>query len=119
MRGQSKTSNPLRQLAESFGAIRERHEERHRPTGFGFVLADSVNYLDRQCWDAVAAEGSLFLRRDVLRVIEQHGPENLVPRYAMIFRDHKPVAVLAAQVVALTGDRLRRDSKIAHENPSP
>lgn len=119
MRGQSKTSNPLRHLAESLGAIRERHKERHRPTGFGFVLADSVNYLDRHAWDAVAAQGSLFLRRDVLRVIEQHGPENLLPRYAMIFRDQKAVAVLAAQIVSLTGDRLGRDSRIAQENPSP
>ena len=109
--------SPLSRLASSLRELHERHRERHRPTGFGFVLADKVDHLDRQSWDALA--GNLFLRREVLRVIEQHGPENLLPRYAMIFRDDKPVAALAAQIVSLTGDRLRRDSRVSRENPSP
>ena len=102
-----KTSNPLRKMAESLRAIHSRHVERHRPTGFGFTFADRVDYLDRQTWDSLATPASLFLRRNVLRALEQHGPENIVPRYAMIFRDDKPVAALAAQVVTVTGTQLR------------
>ena len=98
-----KSSNPLRKVAESLRALRDRHAERHRPTGFGFAFGDRVDYLDGGAWDRVTAEGSLFLRREVLRVMEQHGPDNIVPRYAMIFRDDKPAAVLAAQIVAVTG----------------
>jgi hypothetical protein len=114
----SPASNPLRQWAKGLRALRQRHEERHRPTGFGFVLADRIDYLDAQSWDAVAHGASVFLRRDVLRVIERHGPENLQPRYATIFREDKPVAVLAAQVISVTGDRLRREEHVARENPS-
>jgi len=40
-------------------------------------------------------------------VIEQHGPENIEPRYAMIFRNDKPVAILAAQVVSVRGEHLK------------
>ena len=100
--------NPLRRLASSLRDIHQRHRERHRPTGFGFAFADRVNFLDPERWDAVTAGGTLFLRRALLSVIERDGPSNLQPRYAMIFRDNKPVAVLAAQVVGVTGDRLSR-----------
>jgi len=105
--------NPLRRLKASLRDLRARHQERHQPTSYGFVFADRVDYLDAARWDAVAAQGSFFLRRDVLRVIERHGPENIQPRYAMIFRDETPVAVIAVQVVTITGDRLHRDPKVA------
>lgn len=105
----SKTTSPLRKVADSLRALRARHAERHRPTGFGFAFADRVDYLDRAAWDSVAAQGSLFLRRAVLRVFEGHGPDNIVPRYAMIFRGDKPVAILAVQMVSITGKQLRRE----------
>jgi hypothetical protein len=85
-----------------------RHRERHRASGFGLVLADRIEYLDASRWDYVAANGSLFLRRDVLRVVERDGPENLLPRYAIVFRKEEPVAILAAQIVTVTGERLRK-----------
>jgi hypothetical protein len=103
------SQHPLRKLKRSIRELQERHRDRHRPTSFGFVFADRVDYLDPARWDAVTASGSVFLSRDVLRVIEQHGPENIQPRYAIIFRDDKAVAVVAAQVVTITGERLRRE----------
>ena len=118
MASQSKSKNPLREFAESLRELRQRHQERHRPSGFGFAFADRVNFLNREMWDAVTAGKSLFLRRDVLRVLEEHGPENITPRYALIFREEKPVGAMVAQVVQVTGDRLSRDAKVARENPS-
>jgi len=108
-------SHPIRKVAASLLAARARHLERHRPTGFGFAFADRVDYLDGQVWDSVASEQSLFLRRSVLRVLEEHGPENITPRYAMIFRGEKPVAVLAAQVVSVTGKQLSHEKGVARE----
>jgi hypothetical protein len=110
MPGASNPSNPLRKVAESLRAIHSRHQERHRPTGFGFAIADRVDYLNRETWDTLTAQASLFLRRDLLRALEQHGPENIVPRYAMIFRGDKPVAALAAQMVTVTGGQLRQEN---------
>jgi hypothetical protein len=105
--------NPLRRLKARLSDLRARHQERHQPTAFGFVLADRIDYVDATRWDAVAKHGSVFLRRDVLRVIEAHGPENVQPRYALIFRDATPVAIVAVQIVTVTGERLRRDPALA------
>jgi Acetyltransferase (GNAT) domain len=107
------STNPLRRLKSSLRDLRDRHRDRHQPTGFGFVFADRVDFLDPVRWDAVTAGSSFFLRREVLRVIEEHGPENIAPRYAMVFRGRKPVAALAVQIVTVTGDRLRRGKQAA------
>ena len=96
--------------AFSLRDMRQRHLERHRATGFGFAFADRIDYLDPHRWDSLVSNASLFLRRDLLRVIEQCGPENIAPRYAMIFREEKPVAALAAQVVSLSGDRFQKET---------
>src|SRR5262245_27364090 len=108
-----KSKNPLRRIAASLLEMRERHEERHRPSGFGFVFADRVDYLNRERWDTLTAGRSLLLCRDVLRVIEQHGPGNILPRYAMIFRDDKPVAALAVQIVSITGNHFQTENPAA------
>jgi hypothetical protein len=106
-----KPQQPLHRLRSSIHDLRERHRDRHLPTGFGFVLADRIDYLDPLRWDSVTAGGSTFLSRDVLRVIERHGPDNLVPRYAIIFRQEKAVAVLAAQIVTVMGEHLRPEQQ--------
>src|SRR5260221_8177600 len=110
--------NPLRRLRSTLRNLRERHRERHRPTGFGFAFADRVDYLDPARWDALTAHGSLFLRREVLRVIENHGPETIQPRYAMIFRDANPVTALADQVVSVEGASLPCHPPLPPDKPS-
>ena len=98
--------NPLKNVATKLRELHERHEERHRPSGFHFAFADRIDFLNGSAWDSVAAGGSLFLRRNVLRVIETDGPDNVVPRYTVIFRADKPVAVLAVQIVTVTRKHL-------------
>jgi hypothetical protein len=98
--------NPLRRLKGRLGDVRARHRERHRPSGFSFVLADRIDHVDPARWDAVAVHGGFFLRREVLQVIEEHGPDNIEPRYAIMFSGRKPVAVVAAQLVEITGSRI-------------
>ena len=72
--------SPLARLASSIQAIQERHQERHRPSGFRFAFAASVDFLQPQHWDLVAEQGGFFLQRDVLRAIETHGAENVTHR---------------------------------------
>lgn len=103
MSQQLKSANPLRKAVTGIRDLRERHEERHRPSGFHFAFADRSGFLNEAAWDAVAAHGSLFLLRDVLHVIEQHGPDNGVPRYALVFRADQRVAAVAVQIVTVTG----------------
>lgn len=109
MASTAKPSNPLRKLASSLRTLRERREHRKQPSGFGFAFADRVDYLDPVRWDAVTGGSTIFLQRDTLRVMEQHGPENVEPRYALLFRYDQPVAALAAQIVTVAGENLRRD----------
>ena len=52
---------PLKKLVNKARDLRDHHQERHRPTGFGFALADSIDYLDASHWNAVTANNSVFL----------------------------------------------------------
>ncbi|HYP53214.1 MAG TPA: GNAT family N-acetyltransferase [Pyrinomonadaceae bacterium] len=99
---------PLNKLVNKARDLRDSHRARHRPTGFGFALADSVDYLDAARWDALTAEDSMFLSRPYLRVLEEAGPENLCQRYALVFRGREAVAAVAAQCVKVSAARVRK-----------
>ena len=112
----SKLPSGLRGLASSFHDARERHRERHRSSGFGFVFADRIDYLHPERWDAVTDGSSLFLRRNVLGVIETDGPQNIQARYALVFRDRKPVAAVVAQIVTVTSAQLSRKDGVKEKS---
>jgi hypothetical protein len=98
--------NPVRRVLQALSEAHASHRQRHTPSGFGFAFADRIDYLDPHRWDDITRDASVFLRRDLLRAIEQHGPGNIQPRYALIFHDTKPVAALAVQILEFSGDRL-------------
>ena len=104
------TIKPLDKLVTKARDLRSQHRERHRPSGFGFAIADSINFLDQTHWEKVTSHDSLFLSRRYLRVLENAGPDNLRPCYALIFRDKEPVAAIAAQSVTVSMARLRSKS---------
>ncbi len=82
------------------------HKERHRPTGFDFAIADSVDYLDGAAWDGLTAGGSVFLKRPFLRNLEKHSPVNVKPRAALIFKGRTPVAAVSMQSVTINASHL-------------
>lgn len=96
----------LRRVLDRIADARERHRERHRPSGFGFALGDRLRYLERETWDRLAAPASFFLRRPFLETVEEAGPEDVSPRYALVFAGREPVAAVVAQVVTVSADRL-------------
>lgn len=99
---------PLNKLVTKARDLREQHKERHRPSGYAFAVADSIDYLDKAHWDRVTSHDSLFLSPRYLRVLEEAGPENLRQRYALIFREKEPVAAIAAQTVTVSLSRLTK-----------
>ena len=101
---------PLTKLVTKARSIRDHHRERNRPSGFGFALADSIDYLNEAHWKQVTDPNSLFFSRRYLRVLEDAGPENLRPCYAIIFREKEPVAAISAQSVTVSVSRLRKQS---------
>lgn len=104
--------NPL--LAKISRALDE-HRERHRPTGFGFALADCIDSLNTGFWDSLTNGGTFFLQRPYLRVLESAGPVNLRPRYALILNQRRPVAALAVQLVTIQASRVA--SQITARSP--
>jgi hypothetical protein len=79
-----------------------------RPSELEFVIADGIDYLNPAHWDAVCAHAGFFFERTYLRVLETAGPENLTPRYALIYRDGVPQAAVLMQLVRVEAARLRR-----------
>lgn len=96
----------LRRLLAKFADAHVRHRERHQPTGFGFAFADSIRFLDAARWDELTGTASFFLQRPFLETLEDAGPENIEPRYALVFHGYEPVAALALQLVSVSGDRM-------------
>lgn len=84
------------------------HEERHRPSGFSFALADAIAMLNPEHWDALTDTASVYFSRAYLRALEAAAPGNLRPHYALVYRDAKPVAAVVAQSVEVRGDALPR-----------
>jgi len=89
-------------------SARARHKARHRPTGLGFALADSVSYIAPEPWDEVTRGSSLFLGRSYLAALEAEGSEDVVSRYALVFHGPKPVAAVAAQLIRISAEKLAR-----------
>ncbi|HEY1404860.1 MAG TPA: GNAT family N-acetyltransferase [Pyrinomonadaceae bacterium] len=102
---------PLKKLVGKAHDLREAHRARHRPTGYGFALSDSIDYLDAAHWDALTASASVYLGRPYLRVLEQAAPENLRQRYALVFGEaNRPLAAVAAQSVHISAARVQKKS---------
>jgi hypothetical protein len=82
----------------------------HRtPSGFEFVLADKIDFVNPAHWDSLA-EQTVFLSRDYLRVLETYSPDNLSPRYAIAYADGEPAVSMLLQRITLSGERMRKKS---------
>ena len=97
---------PLAKLTGAIAAARERHRDRHRPTGYGFAIAEHLDQLNTDHWDAVTAGSSLFLQRPYLTALAETPPEGMALRYALLYRDRIPVVAVACQLLAIDGSRL-------------
>jgi hypothetical protein len=96
----------LRRIAGTLATLREGHRDRHRPTGHGFAIAERVDQLNADHWDAVTAGATVFLRRAYLLALADAPPGGMALRCALIYRAGVPVAAVACQVVTVTGERV-------------
>lgn len=98
--------NPLKRAAATLKTLKARHAERSRPSGFAFAIADHIGLLNPDAWDAITRGQQFFMQRPILAAMEANSPDNLSPRYALVCRENKPVAAVAAQLVDISGRRL-------------
>ena len=62
-----------------------------------YAFAERLAHLSTAAWDHVTRDQSFFLQREYLELLERCGPSEIEPRYALVFRDDRPVAAIAAQ----------------------
>lgn len=99
-------SDGLRGAVDGIKAALERHGKRARPSGLQCVLADRIDFLNPDHWDALTHEASFFMSRSYRRLLEAHLPAGMQPRYALVYRDGAPLVALAAQVLEVQGDQV-------------
>lgn len=76
-----------------------RRKVRRTPTGDNFACADSIDFLVDEHWDLAAKGGGVFFTRSYLRCLEEHPPDGLEFRYALIYRDGDPIAAVVIQIL--------------------
>ena len=103
------TLKKLKPTVASPATLKKRHAARRQVSGLHFALADRIDALNPQHWDALAAQ-TVFLSRDYLRVLEAHAPANVQPRYVLALDEGRPVAAMLFQRVSVSGDSLRKPS---------
>lgn len=96
----------IRGAVEGIKAALQRHEKRATPGGIDCALADRIDFLNPEHWDALTRDASFFLTRDYRRLLEQHLPDGMQLRYALVYRDGRPIVALAAQVLDVRGNQL-------------
>ena len=77
-----------------------------QPSGFEFVLADRLEFLNTQHWDELTAGSTVFLSRAYLTAFREAGPRDMMLRSGIIYRDGLPVACFATQTFDINGTQL-------------
>lgn len=96
----------MKRLVSKLAAVKARHQRRHSPTGATFALADRIDYLNGEHWDRLTRGASIFQQRTFSRALEAAAPDNVMPRYALVYMDGEPVAAVNAQFVDIAGGRM-------------
>lgn len=96
----------MRKLPAELRQAHADHRFRHEPCGCEFVLAERIDQLRADAWDALVARESVCLQRPFLRLLEQAGPRGLKMHYAMAYRDGAPLAAIACQSLAVDASSL-------------
>ncbi len=84
----------------------KRHQQRHRPTGFGYALTDDIDMVRPDHWDAVVAHGSMCLGRPYLGTLARFGPRGVSYRQALIYRGRQPIAAVSTQLIAIAASQV-------------
>jgi hypothetical protein len=115
---QGKTKRTISKMATDLVNAQKLRKSLRRPSGFKFAIADGVALLNGEQWDQVVGQSTFFLDRGYLSMLEQAGPDNIVPRYVLIFEDEQPVAAVYLQIASVSGSKLgKKKETVKAKNP--
>ncbi|MEO5917434.1 MAG: GNAT family N-acetyltransferase [Luteolibacter sp.] len=102
-------------------AIRDAVAERKRlrgPAQLEYAIADRLAMLDAGAWNVLTADAGFFMSHAYLTALEAVLPDNLAPRYALIFDGaQKPVAAVYMQLADIGVAQVRPKKAVAAERP--
>ncbi|MEO8672483.1 MAG: GNAT family N-acetyltransferase [Tahibacter sp.] len=100
------SNDPISRVVKGIKGALKRHARRAAPSGLHAVLADRVGFLNPADWDALTRDASFFMSRAYRELLETHAPDGMQARYALVYRENKPIVALAAQVLEVRGNQL-------------
>jgi len=105
----------FRRLGAHLLGLPQRYRLRHKPTGCAYALADDVSMLNPEQWDELTRASSVFLSRRYLSLLHQHAPPGVRLHTALVYRDGRPVAAVAAQSIHVREDNLTKSDRTARK----
>lgn len=93
----------------------QRFRQRRTPTGCAYALADGVSMLNPEHWDLLTRGRSVFLSRRYLTVLQQHAPAGVRLHAALVYRDGRPVAAVAAQSIRVRAEQAAKSDPAARK----
>jgi len=99
-------TNLISRTVDGIKGALDRHTRRASPSGLNAVLADRVGFMNPAHWDGLTDGGSFFMSRAYRELLETHAPEGMQVRYALVYREDKPIVAVAAQILDVHGNQL-------------
>lgn len=96
----------LKKLISKLQDVDRRHQERGTALDLRYAIADTISYLNPEHWDSIARERTVFLSRAYLGALDTHSPVNTDQRYAIVYQEHRPIAIIACQIAEIGGEQL-------------
>ena len=86
-----------------------------RPHAFAYY--DTISAVPAE-WDHLVQGHSVFLRREYLQLLEEHGPPAVKPFYAIVSENDRPVAVVKVNIFDVDDEMLSvRDRTTYNSEP--
>ncbi len=79
-----------------------------------FALAERLAHLDVVAWDSLTKTAGVFMQRPFLTAFEAAAPENVSPRYALMYLGDEAVAALHLHLVRIEGRSVLPFAGVAH-----
>src|SRR6056297_1087438 len=76
------------------------------PSAFQFAIADNIDFLNSNHWDAATAQASVFLSRRYLQTMEHEFAGEMLRNFGIVYQGGEPVAAVATQSFDVVGNQL-------------
>lgn len=88
------------------GSLKKQHanfSSKVEPSGFGFSIFDSIEFVPSEIWNNIDSQKSIFLSTDYLKAVEKAPPKKMKFKYAILYEGNKPAVIAYFQILELDG----------------